>query len=241
MSSEVKADSGSRLLKAVESIAISPSDASALVKQYRDQVVKSNPSASTTEIQELVSKKIISRYCTMSATSGGATALTGVIPGLGTAVAMVGGGLTDATLGMKFQVDMCMCLAEAFGWDLNNEDARHLTLLVAAGGSLEKLGVEAGTKFASKAGVNMVRQYLKGAALQTVKEMFKRLGITFTRKALEKAIPFGIGVIIGSSANYALTKYVGHTALKWFSIDRDLGNKPTVSNGETPGSAKPAA
>ncbi|WP_204304959.1 hypothetical protein, partial [Stenotrophomonas maltophilia] len=59
-----------------------------------------------------------------------------------------------------------------------------------------------------------------------LKELFKKIGITFTRKALEKAIPFGIGVVIGSGANYALTKYVGNTARSWFEADAALGNKP---------------
>lgn len=230
--SDDKPEGDSRLLKAVEAIAISPKDARAMVTQYKIIAQTSNPKASEKELQELVAKKIISRYSKMSATSGGATALAGVIPGIGTAIAMVGGGLTDATIGMKFQVDMSMCIAEAFGWDLTSEDARQLSFLIAAGGSLEKFGVEVGTAFASKAGVNMVRQYLKGAALQALKEMFKRVGITFTRKALEKAIPFGVGVVIGSSANYALTQYVGNTALKWFTTDRDMGNAPFVEKND---------
>ena len=36
----------------------------------------------------------------------------------------------------------------------------------------------------------MTQQYLKGATLIAVKEIFKKVGITFTRKAVEKAIPF---------------------------------------------------
>lgn len=180
-----------------------------------------NPSANKHRHQELVADKIISRYCRLSATSGGVTALAGVVPGLGTVAAMLGGGMTDAAVSMKLQVDMTMCLAETFGWDLDTEDARHLAFLIAAGGTLEKAGAEAATRVASKAGVTMLRQYLKGAALVTVKEFFKKLGIVFTRKALEKALPFGIGVVIGSSANYALTKYVGNAAKGWFIIDRN--------------------
>jgi hypothetical protein len=74
----------------------------------------------------------------------------------------------------------------------------------------------------------MLRQYLKGAALQAVKELFKKIGIIFTRKAIEKALPFGVGVVIGSSANYALTKYVGAAATRWFIIDRDEGQSTTA-------------
>jgi hypothetical protein len=55
--------------------------------------------------------------------------------------------------------------------------------------------------------------------LVTIREWFKKIGITFTRKALEKAAPFGIGVVIGATANYALTRYVGAQAIEWFSLD----------------------
>jgi hypothetical protein len=65
-----------------------------------------------------------------------------------------------------------------------------------------------------------LREYLKGPTLVVVKELFKKVGITFTRKALEKAIPFGVGVVIGSGANYGLVRYVGAQARDWFVIDR---------------------
>lgn len=217
----------SRLLKAIQTVAIHPKDAKALVAQYTTQARRSNPSADSNRIQELVADKIIAKYSVLAAASGGATALSSVIPGIGTAVAMVGGGLADTLISMKFQVDMTMCLAQTFGWDLGTEDGRHLAFLIAAGGTLEKAGVEAAHRIASKAGVTMLRQYLKGATLQAIKELFKRIGIIFSRKAIEKALPFGIGVIIGSSANYALTRYVGGTAKRWFVIDRDEAPEPT--------------
>lgn len=97
-------------------------------------------------------------------------------------------------------------------YDITSEDARHLAFLVAAGGTLEKAGVSTGVRTGSQAGVRLLRQYLKGATLHAVKELFKKIGITFTRKALEKALPFGIGVAVGSSVNSALTKYVGFQA-----------------------------
>ena len=218
--SEGKQVEGGRLLKAVQAVAISPSDAKRFVEAQRTQLKKGNPKASKNRIAELTADKIVSRYTYLATTSGAMTALPGVIPGIGTAIA-VGTALGDATLCMKFQVDMCLCLAVAFDYDISNEDAYHLAFLIASGSALEKSGAAAATQIASKAGVKMLKQYLKGATLVAVKEFFKKLGITFTRKALEKALPFGIGVVIGGGANYALTKYVGKQAKSWFIIDRD--------------------
>ncbi len=214
-------DTSDKLLKAVEAIAISPADAKAIVKRLWLQSEAEHPKDGDAQHQERVANHIVSRYAKLAASAGGITALSGVIPGVGTAVATLGGGVTDALVGMKLQVDMCMCLAEAFGHDLESPDARYLSFIIAAGGALEKAGVDVGAKVGSKAGVTMVRQYLKGAALQAVKELFKKLGIVFTRKALEKAIPFGIGVVLGASGDYALTRYVGAQAKKWFILDRD--------------------
>lgn len=214
-------DPGSLILAAVQAIVIRPEDARALVDKYVSQCRTANPSASERRRQELCADKIISRYCRLSATSGGAAALAGIVPGLGTAAATLGGGMTDAAVTMKLQVDMCVCLAHNFHWDLDAEDARHLAFLIAAGAALERAGAEAVTLVASEAGVRMLRLYLRGSALLTMKELFKKLGVVFTRKAIEKAIPFGVGVVVSASANYALTSYIGHAAKGWFVIDRD--------------------
>lgn len=74
------------------------------------------------------------------------------------------------------------------------------------------------TRIASKAGVKMLNEYLKGPALTTIKELFKLVGIHFTKTAAAKAIPFGIGVAIGATANYGLTRYVGSCAIDCLRI-----------------------
>lgn len=221
-------DTPSNLLKAVEAIAITPEDAKKIVNGYKNAVLKKNAALSETEVQKIVAKKIVDRYSSYSALSGGVTSLSSFIPGIGTAVTMTGGALADVTYCMKIQVDMCMCLAETFGWDVGNEDARQLSLLIASAGALEKAGSEVAVRVASKAGVKMLKMYLKGAALEAIKAMFKKIGISFTRKALEKALPFGVGIAISSTANYGMTKYVGYVATKWLTIEQETRNSETI-------------
>jgi len=215
-------DSGSRLLRAVEVIAISPEDAMAIADGYVTQSRRRYPNDSEWNHQLRAAGKIVGRYSKLAMMVGGATALPGIIPGLGTAVAMVGGATADSLVCMKLQVDMCMCLAAAFKYDITSEDGKHLAFLIAATGSVQRAGVGAGAKIGSKAGVSMLRQYLKGGALQATKQVFRRVGVTFTRKAAEKAIPFGIGAVVAGGANYGLTRYVGHQAKEWFIIDRTV-------------------
>ncbi|BBV85997.1 hypothetical protein [Enterobacter kobei] len=229
MEDSKKLDNPSKLLQMVEAIAIKPQDAKKIVIGYKKALLKKDSSLSEQVIQRIVAKKIVDRYSSYSALSGGVTSLSSIVPGVGTAVSMTGGALADVTYCMKIQVDMCMCLAETFGWDLGNEDAKHLSFLIAAGGALEKAGSEVAVKVASTAGVKMLKMYLKGAALETIKAMFKKIGINFTRKSLEKALPFGVGIAISSTANYGMTKYVGHVATKWFTIEQETRLKENVT------------
>lgn len=213
-------EQGSRLMKVVEAIAIEPEDARQLVSGYRRKVRAAHPGMSEGKRQKLLAEAIVARYAKLAAISGGTTGLSAIIPGVGTAVAVLGGALGDTAVTLKLQVDMCMCLADVFEHDLTNEDTRHLAFLISLGGSLEKAGAGVGVQIASKAGVKLVRQYLKGATLQLIKELFKKVGLVFTRKAMEKSIPFGVGVVVGAGGNYALVRYVGRQAIEWFVIDK---------------------
>ncbi len=212
-------DNGTALMKIVEAISITPQDARAVVSQYEAQVRAGNQNKTDEHIRDLVTKKIIQRYSKMAATSGGVTSLAGIVPGIGTAISMVGGGLADVSVCMKFQIDMTMCLGIAINNGLSNEDAKHMSFIIALGGSLEHLASGAATKTASKATVKVVSEYLKGATLQTIKQLFKQVGINFTKKAAMKAIPFGVGVAISASANYFLTRYIGGVARDVFLLE----------------------
>ena len=212
-------DLGSRLLRAVEVIAISSEDAMAIADRYVHQSRQRFPNDPESDHQLRAANKIVGRYSRLAGMVGGASALPGIIPGMGTAVAMVGGTAVDTLVSMKLQVDMCMCLAATFKYDITSEDGKQLAFLIAATGSLQRKGADTVTKVGSKAGVSMLRQYLKGGALQAIKQAFRRVGIVFTRKAAEKAIPFGIGAAVGAGANYGLTRFVGHQAKQFFIID----------------------
>ncbi len=211
-------DDGSRLMKAVHVIAINPKGARKIVSDYTEQIRKKSSNKDDSAWKTLVANKIIDRYSKLSAISGGTTSLAGVVPGIGTAVALTGGALADTALSVKFQVDMVMCLALLYKDSLSDEDAIHMSYIVALCGALEKTATVQGTRIASKAGVAMVNKYLKGAVLQTIKELFKAIGVTFTKSALTKAIPFGVGVAIGSAAGYGMTRYVGATARDMFEL-----------------------
>ena len=214
------------LLKAIELILAEPSvvkkEALSLKEKYSK---KHQNSKSEDEINEMIIDKIISNYSYYTAFVGGATALTGIIPGLGTVVATFGGATADAAMSMKYQIEMTMTIATIAGHDIELEEQKRLCLIIAGLGAVNEAAKEGGKQIGTKAFVKIAQQHLKGATLVAVKEIFKKVGVTFTRKAVEKAIPFGIGVVIGFSANKGLTYYVGKKVKGFFLLKDELEEK----------------
>lgn len=208
------------LLKAIEIILADPTEVKREVLSIKSKYYqKYSESFTNDEIDIKIIDKIISNYSYYSAFVGGSTALTGVVPGLGTAIATFGGATADAAMSMKYQIEMTMAIATICGHDIEIEEQKRLCLIIAGLGTVNSAVKEGSKKLSSKAFTKMAQQYLKGATLQAVKEIFKKVGITFTRKAVEKSIPFGIGVVIGFTANKGLTYYVGSKAKDFFLID----------------------
>jgi hypothetical protein len=219
----VKVDDKPVLLKAIELVLAEPASIRKEALQLKDKYTKRYGSdRSEEEVNDYAADKIISNYSYYSAFVGGATALAGVVPGLGTVLSVFGGATADAALSMKYQIEMTMAIATIYGHDVTTEEEKRLCLMVAGLGAINSAAKEGGTEAGKKAAVKMMQTYLKGPTLEAVKAIFKKVGIVFTRKAAEKAIPFGVGVVIGFSANKGLTWYVGTKARDFFSITDPL-------------------
>lgn len=206
-----------KILQAIELVLAKPEDIRKESLQLIEKLEKSFPNKTQAEIRHAASQKVISNYSYFSAFAGGTTALAGIIPGIGTAVAMAGGASADAVASMKFQIEMTMALATVYGHDILIEEEKRICYIIAGLGAISEAAKEGGKAVGSKAFIKLAQEYLKGTTLQAVKEIFKKVGITFTRKALEKAIPFGVGVVISFSANKGLTWYVGSKARDFFA------------------------
>ncbi|MDX9906517.1 MAG: EcsC family protein [Bacteroidales bacterium] len=184
-----------------------------LLASYRE---KYGDKLTEEEIRRKTANKIISNYSYYSAFTGGATSLTGIVPGIGTVIAALGGVSADVILSMKFQIDMVMAIAAVYGHDIEKEDVQQTSFLVAGIGKLN-FAVDEGKRIGAKAFANIMNQYLKKGTQQAAKEITKKLGIQVSGKALQKAIPFGVGVIIGFTANKTLTWYIGRKARDYFA------------------------
>ena len=139
------------LLKAIELILAEPSvvkkEALSLKEKYSK---KHQNSKSEDEINEMIIDKIISNYSYCTAFVGGATALTGIIPGLGTVVATFGGATADAAMSMKYQIEMTMAIATIAGHDIELEEQKRLCLIIAGLGAVNEAAKEGGKQNRNK-------------------------------------------------------------------------------------------
>ena len=211
------------LESAIRKIARSPDASRKLARKRLTQARAKNPGASDVELKANAAKTIVRGHALRTGVSGGVTGMLGLVPVVGTPAAIGIGATTDLVLQMKADVDMCHALVYLYKPHLREDEAFSLAVSLATYGTLEKKGLRSlggqATRLASRAGVKILRQQLRGSALIATKQAFKRVGIVFTRKAVEKAIPFGVGAVIGSTVNASITTYVGRQARRWLELD----------------------
>lgn len=207
------------ILKAIEMIIAKPENIKAETESLITKYTQKHKNKSKSELQKIIAKKIISNYSYYAGFSGGSTALTSVIPGIGTVLAVFGGASVDTAVCMKYQIEMTMSLAVVYGHNILIEEEKRLCMIIAGLGAISEVGKKGTSNLGSQAFVRLVKEHLKGSLLVTVKEIFKRVGITFTRKALEKSIPFGVSVVVGFGANKLLSQYIGSKAIDFFESE----------------------
>lgn len=205
------------LLKAVQSLLAAPESLREDAESMRAKVQQKNPELTETEVRRLAADKIISVAGYKSGAVGALTALPSTAaPGLGSIATMFGGAAVDATYTVKCQVEMTMKLAVLYGQDIRQQSVHLMCLLVAATGGMQESFKKSAQSVGVKALQKALREYLKGGLLKSVKVAFSKLGITFSRKALEKSAPFFVGTILGFGLNKAMTHTLGKSVRALF-------------------------
>lgn len=204
-------DQGERLLTAVERILAPPEDIRKLAERFLETERARLPD-SPTLLRERTAQAIIRHYSLATALGGGLSSLPALIPGVGTAAALLGGGLADMTICLKFEVEMIMALASLFGHDVSRPQERSYCLLLAGLSTYQEMaGKNAVLDFALVEGEALWRYTPRqtGKLLATV---FLRLAMLLASRRLLRGIPFA-GAVIGFTANKLLTDGVGQRAL----------------------------
>lgn len=218
--------SGLKLLNAVERMLAEPEK----IEQVVHRLAKGAP-AST----EVLSERIISHYSNRSALAGAVSSLPGMIPGVGTLVVATGTTLLEMAAVLKLEIEMCMALAYAHGFDIRTRNERQLSLLL---GAVHTHEVESGRNILVDIGAvtgtalwNYTPRELNKAALRVFSVLAVAWASNYVTKGILHAIPI-LGIGIGAGMNKTLTTRVGRNARSWLSFRASTtGRAPMNARG----------
>lgn len=184
-----------------------------------------HPSASPAEIVRILE----TRYLAAVTSSGAAIGATAVVPGIGTGVTLALSGVE--TIGfMESTALFAQSVAEVHGVSLENpERARALVMTLMLG----KEGVDLVSQLAKQAtGKGVPRSAYWGETITkslpraAVGPLVDRLKTTFVRQFASrgsasffgKALPFGVGAVVGGAGNHLLGRRVLTTSRRAFGV-----------------------
>lgn len=216
-------EQGRELLTAVERILDDTAGLVALADRYLEEARRTSP-AGGPEIREAAAQAAISRFSNLSAVAGGAAALPGLFPGVGTLVALTGGALADMGLMLKFEVEMALVLTHLHGFDIAQPEERQLAFLLASVGTYDaKSGGNFLVDVAKAEGV-AVWNYAPRQVSKLLLAVLAKIALLQLSKGLVRALPV-VGVVVGSAVNKVLTRRVGARCLRDLKLRRELADR----------------
>ncbi|WP_329788421.1 hypothetical protein V1227_28260 [Lentzea sp. DG1S-22] len=187
-----------------------------LVRKNIARARQRNPEATPAEVIGTLEKMYVSALTSSGAAVGGAAAAPGV--GTGISLALSAG---EALSSLELSALYVLSLAEIHGVPLDEvERRRTLVLGILLGESSSKtIG-----KVAERTGQHWARQLVSAVPAKTLKQINKVLGRNFITKygtkqgivVLGRAVPFGIGALIGGAANATMAALAVKTARRAF-------------------------
>lgn len=158
---------------------------------------------------------IISQQSNVSAIVGALSAAPAIIPGPGTAMAVLGGMLGEAILLLKLETELCMLLSAAHGFDVRLPHERQLAMLLASIGTFQS---RHGDDVLLALGITSAEAIWNYAPREVSKLLLRVVGRVLVvgaarngAKTLLLAAPF-VGMGVGAGMNKALTARVGKRA-----------------------------
>lgn len=179
---------------------------------------------------ERAAHSIISEQSMSSAIAGGLAAVPAVMPGVGTALTVMGGVLTEMLYVLKMESELCMMLASLHSFDIHSPQERRLAMLLASVGTFEVQQKESALASLGIASMEAVWNY---APRETGKLLLEVVGQGLVRSAAGRsartlflAVPF-VGIGIGAMTNKMLTQRAGVRAHAELGLRRQVLGKGT--------------
>jgi hypothetical protein len=177
-------------------------------RQYAARVRQDHPDATSQQLAQMVK----SRHALLARMEGAVAGVPGSFaPGPGTALAL----LPDLGALAWLQSRMVVHIAAVYGHDTTDEEmAAELLVLQGIYNTTDAARV-ALTEASKRVAKRLVNTYIKGSTLVLLKQLFRYVGIKFTRTGLVKAIPF-ISVPLGAVINETATRSLARRAIQFY-------------------------
>lgn len=232
MSDETK---GRELLSAVERLVASDASIKKVVASCAAKVGAAESSSSKRDL-DAVAREVIRHYTTRAMVVGGAAGLPAVLPGWGTLVAAVGGGLAELALLLKLEVEMSLALTHLYGFDIGKKEERQLAFLLASVGTYDASGKNFFADMVKAEGVALWNYGPRKVAKMLATAM-AQIALLYVWRGFFRVVPL-VGMAIGGSLNKVLTQRVGERCARDLKTRRDLLKTPAARTKAKPRRAR---
>lgn len=173
-----------------------------------------------------LSKAYISKTRNKYASVGAATALPGMIPGLGTTAQLAieaGAVSTDLALMLRWMATLCYGTALIYGKDIEDDFESEFTLVLGIWAGIvipEKIASSKGEKLTIGHFDKHITDRIRNRMNQKIgRKLITKYGSKRGGASLGRLIPFGVGAVVGGTFNYITLQRFGKAADDYFSSD----------------------
>lgn len=186
------------------------------ILRHIEQSRRAHPDASPEEIIKILGHRLTAAVATSGAAVGGVAAAPAVGTGPALAFATVDAGAYTTAAGLYV-----LALAEIYGVPIEDVERRRTLIM---GVLLGDSGAATVTRVSERTGGYWGKQIVAKIPVQTLRRINKVLGPNFVTKygtkqgilVLGKAVPFGLGAIIGGGGNAAFAQFTIRSARRAF-------------------------
>lgn len=182
--------------------------------------------ASPAKLEKRTAQLIVMHYSNLCAAGGGASALPGMIPAVGTVMSIFGAGALDAMLALKFELEMTLALSHLGGFDISDPRERKLAFLLACASLEEAYDSEHEMSLLGIMDLAM-GEYSTRELSKTMIKTLARVIMLVAAKRWTRFFPV-VGIAIGASVNKVLSTHMGHECWRAIRHRRDLLAKPAA-------------
>jgi uncharacterized protein (DUF697 family) len=177
-------------------------------RAYAARVRQEHPEATSQQLAKMVK----SRHALLARMEGAAAGVpTSVAPGPGTVLAI----LPDLGALAWLQSRMVVHIAAVYGHDTTDHDMAAELLVLQGFYNTTDAARIALTEASKRVAKRLVTTYITGPTLVLLKQLFRYVGIKFTKTGLLKAIPF-VAIPLGAAVNEAATRSLARRAIKYY-------------------------